>query len=134
MNITYQINPTISVEEAREIYQQSGLNRPEDLRKIEKLLENATILITARNQDGKLVGLLRAFTDFVFDCYLNDLAVHRDYQGQGIGKQLTRYLLDQLEHDVMVLLVSAPDAIGFYKKLGFTNFKRVEDTWYKVKR
>lgn len=134
MNITYQMNPVITAAEAHEIYQQSGLTRPEDPRKIELLIKNATILITARNEEGQIVGFLRAFTDFVFDCYLNDLAVHRDYQGQGIGKQLISHLYDQLDQDVMILLVAAPAAIGFYERQGFSNFKRLEDTWYKVKR
>lgn len=131
MKITYQINPEITVEEAREIYLQSGLNRPEDPHKVKQMLQNATIIITAHDQE-RIVGFLRAFTDFSFDCYLNDLAVHREYQRQGIGKELIELLQQQLEKDVMLLLVAAPDAVGFYEKLGYGNFKRLEDTWYKV--
>jgi ribosomal protein S18 acetylase RimI-like enzyme len=53
------------------------------------MLEHAKIIISAWDHQ-KLVGFLRAMTDFSFDCYINDLAVDQEYQGRGIGKELVQ--------------------------------------------
>ena len=131
MTISYQINPGITAEEVLTIYLESGLNRPTETRRIQQMIDHATIIITAQDGD-KLVGCLRAFTDYSFDCYLNDLAVHREYQKRGIGKELIQQLKNQLEDQVMIMLISAADAAPFYAKLDFRNFSRLEDTWYLV--
>ena len=51
--------------------------------------QHADIIVTAR-AGGLLVGISRAITDHSFCTYLSDLAVDREYQGRGIGKELIR--------------------------------------------
>ena len=51
------------------------------------MLANANLLIGAYC-DGRLVGLARALTDFSYCCYLSDLAVAKEYQRHGIGREL----------------------------------------------
>jgi ribosomal protein S18 acetylase RimI-like enzyme len=77
----------------------------------------------------KLVGFLRAFTDFCFDCYINDIAVDPEYQGMGIGKELIEHLKPYLEKDALIFLISTSEAKTFYRKIGFKNFKDIEETW-----
>lgn len=31
-----------------------------------------------------------------------------------------------------MFLISAPESKGFYEKIGFNNFKDIEDTWHQV--
>ncbi|CAI8992950.1 Acetyltransferase [Brevibacillus sp. IT-7CA2] len=62
---------------------------------------------------------MRAMTDYTFDCYINDLAVHKDYQKLGIGKQLLNHLTALLGDGVLVFLISSQDATSFYTKINF---------------
>ena len=83
------------------------------------MLDNADIIITA-NIDNKIIGVARAVTDFNYCCYLSDLAVHKDYQHKGIGKELINKIQEQLNSKCKVILLSAPNASEYYPKIGFT--------------
>jgi hypothetical protein len=63
-----------------------GEHRPvNDLKRIEDMCENANLIITAR-LDGKLIGVARSITDFVYCTYLSDLAVDKEYQKKGLER------------------------------------------------
>jgi N-acetylglutamate synthase-like GNAT family acetyltransferase len=81
--------------------------------------------VTARD-NGQLVGIARALTDFCFCCYLSDLAVDRDYQRSGIGARLVRMVEGAIGEQTMLLLLSAPEAMDYYPKIGF---QKVENGW-----
>ena len=66
-----------------------------------------------------LVGLSRSMTDFYFACYLSDLAVHEDYQKQGIGKKLQSLTQKELGPRCKIILLAAPGASHYYEPLGF---------------
>ena len=94
MPINYQVNPSISVHDFIDILHKStlGLRRPlSDLEAMVSMLAHANYYIGAY-ENGNLVGLARAMTDFVYTTYLADLAVDKKYQHQGIGKKLIRML------------------------------------------
>lgn len=131
MPIAYKVNVPIPAEEAQTLYEAAGLPRPKQLERIALMLRHANVLITAWDGD-RLVGLLRAMTDFAFDCYLNDLAVHKEYQRQGIGQELLSQLTSMLPDEVLLFLLAAPDAVPFYARMGLQSVKRVEDVWYMV--
>ncbi|WP_414855091.1 GNAT family N-acetyltransferase [Brevibacillus sp. IT-7CA2] len=81
--------------------------------------KSATYSRTSSEYLEELVGFLRAMTDYTFDCYINDLAVHKDYQKLGIGKQLLNHLTALLGDGVLVFLISSQDATSFYTKINF---------------
>jgi ribosomal protein S18 acetylase RimI-like enzyme len=131
--IIYKTDVTPEIEQVIALYSKAKLNRPQDERRVGLMLGNANIKVSA--WDGEhLVGFLRGFTDFCFDCYINDLAVDPFYQGKGIGKGLIEQLKGLIETETLLFLISAPDAIPFYRKLGLNNFKSIDDTWYLVNR
>jgi GNAT superfamily N-acetyltransferase len=109
----------ISAAQLAEIFTASGLRRPvDDLGRIERMRANANLSLTA--WDGtKLVGVLRALTDFSFCCYVSDLGVRASHQRRGIGRALFEELRDMLGDEVMVLLLSAEKARDYYPKVGF---------------
>ena len=82
------------------------------------MLEHGDVLVTAWD-DEKLVGVARTITDFAFCSYLSDLAVDRYYQRKGIGKLLVEKTREMIGKDVMLLLLSAPEALTYYPKIGF---------------
>jgi ribosomal protein S18 acetylase RimI-like enzyme len=91
--------------------------------KIPKLLENVDLSITARTEDGKLVGVCLGLTDFVYFLFLTDLGVDRDYLKQGIGSTLVRkaHALAGGEADVTITTIANDEAIEFYGKIGMKN-------------
>lgn len=87
--ITYQVENDLDPVEFRDVLIRStlGERRPiEDAERISLMCKNANLIVTARGADGKLLGVSRALTDFVYCTYLSDLAVDVAYQKQGIGK------------------------------------------------
>lgn len=122
MNITYQITPDLSSEAFIDILNRStlGERRPvDDMECIESMIKNADIIVTAI-ADEKIVGVARAVTDFSYCCYLSDLAVDTSFQHQGIGKQLIQKVHEQLGAKCKLILLSAPAAVEYYPKIGFT--------------
>lgn len=85
------------------------------------MLAHATLILTAR-AEGKLVGVARSLTDFAYCTYLSDLAVDVAYQRQGIGVELIRRTKLQAPQAKLILL-SAPAAIGYYPKIGMTQYE-----------
>nr|WP_295835454.1 GNAT family N-acetyltransferase [uncultured Azospirillum sp.] len=120
IQIEYAVEPDLSADDFIDVLERSGLaeRRPVgDRPRVEAMLRNAGLIVTARDQ-GRLVGVARSITDFVYCCYLSDLAVDRALQGRGIGKELMRRTRDAMGPGTMCLLLSAPKAISFYEQAG----------------
>ncbi len=94
--------------------------------RIPRLVRNASVSLAARNENGRLVGVLLALTDFCYWLFVTDLGVDRDYERQGIGSRLmkTAHTLAGGEKDIAVYLVANEKAVPFYEKLGM---KRADD-------
>ena len=88
--------------------------------RIEKLVKNVPISLTARDESGKLVGVCFAITDFAYWMFVTDLGVDREYVYQGIGKKLMAHALEEAggEKDIIVYTCPNENAVGFYEKLG----------------
>lgn len=117
--IEYKEEDNVSVEEFQQILIKStlGERRPvEDLNRLQKMIANASLIITARDH-GKLVGIARSITDFVYCTYLSDLAIDIEYQKRGIGKELVRQTKLSSPKAKLILL-SAPKAVHYYPKIG----------------
>ncbi|MBM7662995.1 N-acetylglutamate synthase-like GNAT family acetyltransferase [Bacillus mesophilus] len=113
-------NQLIKPEELADLFKMSEIRRPyEDLNRLNKMIHEADILITAWDQE-KLVGVARAITDFSYCCYLSDLAVHKDYQKQGIGRRLIELTQKEIGEEVTLLLLASPIAMDYYPHIGFT--------------
>lgn len=119
MQIIYEFVQKIDASEVANVFKKSGITRPvDDLDRIQRMIDNADIIATARD-NGQLVGIARAITDYSYCCYLSDLAVDAEYQRSGIGKELVRCIKEKLGEEVTLLLVSAPNAIEYYPRIGF---------------
>ena len=81
------------------------------------MLEHAGVIITARVA-GRLVGVSRAITDFSYCTYLSDLAVDRDYQRHGIGRELIRLTHEAAGLGTTLILLAAPLARTYYPHIG----------------
>jgi predicted N-acetyltransferase YhbS len=118
-NIIYQVEYTLDPSEFIDVLNRStlGERRPvDDFKRITEMCKNANLVVTAR-LNGKLIGVARSITDFVYCTYLSDLAVDEAYQKMGIGKKLIEETKKQAPQAKLILL-SAPAAIDYYPKIG----------------
>ena len=121
MEITYNTTIIPSAEQIIILYEDAGLPRPtKDPERIKTMYENSDLVVSAWDGD-LLVGVSRSITDWVWCCYLADLAVRNDYQGKGIGKKLLELTREKVGEKSMVLLLSVPEAMEYYPKLGMEN-------------
>ncbi len=108
--------------------------------RIEKLVNNVSISLVARNENNLIVGTLFGLTDYAYWLYVTDLAVDRNCVGQGIGKQLMKTAHDLAggEKDIAVYLIANQNAVPFYEKLGMRKsndvmeYSKVEWTSFTV--
>ena len=129
--LSYRIETYVEPHEVADVYRRSGITRPiDDLSRLTHMLQHANLLVSARD-DGRLVGFARALTDFSYCCYISDLAVDRDYQRQGIGKQLLLTIQKKLGEEVMVCLLSTPEAMSYYPH---ARFQKAEQAWWIPRR
>ena len=94
--------------------------------RIKRLLQNVSISLAARNEDGLLIGVLLGLTDFAYWLYVTDLGVDRSYERRGIGSALMKkaHELAGGEKDIAVYLIANENAVPFYEKLGM---KKADD-------
>ena len=94
--------------------------------RIARLVNTVSISLTARNDEGLLIGVLFGLTDFAYWLYVTDLGVDRRYERQGIGMKLmqTAHEMAGGERDIAVYLVANENAVPFYEKLGM---KKADD-------
>ena len=119
MEITYYADKIPRTEEIIDLYQSSGINRPiDDKKRITEMYSYSNLVITAWD-NGKLVGISRSLTDYCYCCYLSDLAVRKEYQKLGIGKELIRLTKEKIGPQTTLLLLAAPAAMEYYPKVGF---------------
>ena len=109
--------------------------------RIKKLVNNVSISLVARNELNTIVVVLFGLTDFAYWLYVTDLGVDRDYEGQGIGRQLMKsaHKIAGGEKDIAVYLIANENAIPFYEKLGMEKsedvmqYNKIEWTDFEVK-
>ncbi|ESY90145.1 GNAT family N-acetyltransferase [Mesorhizobium sp. LNHC229A00] len=146
-HVLYTREPALGISEFRRVLVESGLGevRPvDDEARLKAMLEGANLIVTARLDMARLdmahldmeatplIGVARCLTDFSWVCYISDLAVSAKAQGLGIGKGLMDEVARQLGPSVAISLVSMPDAVGFYERIGM---KRIPDAfWISRKR
>jgi ribosomal protein S18 acetylase RimI-like enzyme len=129
MDVTCVLEPGLTAEDFRSVLVASTLaaRRPaDDMARLDAMLRNASIIVTARDKAGRLVGVARAISDFSYCTYLSDLAVDAACQKQGIGKRLIDEVRKAGGPRCRLLLVAAPAAAGYYPAIGM---EPVESCW-----
>ena len=126
MGIDFKVNEPVSTDQFIGLLESStlGERRPiQDRACMEGMVSNSNLIVSA--WDGSaLVGIARSLTDFHYACYLSDLAVHKNYQKSGIGKQLQSLTQEQLGARCKLILISAPAANSYYGRIGYTHNDR----------
>ncbi len=119
--LIYSTHDTPTVEEFTDVLRRSTLaeRRPmHDADCLAQMVAHTSLWATCR-LEGQLIGVARSLTDFVYSCYLADLAVDQAHARQGIGQRLIEETKLRLGPHAKIILIAAPKAVDYYPHLGF---------------
>ena len=69
--------------------------------------------------ESTIVGVGRALADGIDTSYICDIAIHPEYQGQGLGKAIVNKLVEFSKGHNKIILYANIGKEPFYAKLGF---------------
>jgi len=91
-------------------------SRPSPERHLEVLHGSDYVVLAREGERGRVVGFITAISDGVLSAFIPLLEVLPEYQGCGIGSELVRRMLSQLQDFYMVDLVCDPELESFYAR------------------
>jgi len=120
MNLSTNID-SISWEELARIFELAPLGKKRDPEKLEVAFRNSPLRVFAF-YGTELVGAARALSDGVGRAAIYDVVVLPKYQGNGIGSEMIRRLI-QAAHVDVVMLYSVPGKEAYYERFGFRKMR-----------
>lgn len=113
------VNPKLNRSELITFFDSAGWDK-ENIENLRKGLKKSHVI--AAFEEGKLVGLVRAISDYATTAYIQDLLVLPEYEDSQLGADLIRHSVryfDSLNH-IAVLSARADDKTDrFFRYLGF---------------
>jgi aralkylamine N-acetyltransferase len=75
------------------------------------------------SHEGRPVGMGRTISDRASDAYIQDLTVHPEFRGKGIGTRMVQELDGRLQSDGLgwIGLVAEAGTWDFYRRIGFAD-------------
>ena len=83
-----------------------------------RILKGSQHRILALDEANRVVGFITAISDGISSAYIPHLEVLSKFRGQGIGSELVRRMVEQLNHLYMIDLLCDADVQPFYARLG----------------
>lgn len=88
-------------------------------------LAGSTCGVCVQRDSGELVGMGRVVGDGAFYFYIQDVVVHPEHQGRGLGRAIVEALVGQVRQlapgHCFVGLFATPAAESLYRNLGWGN-------------
>jgi GNAT superfamily N-acetyltransferase len=82
-----------------------------------EVLEGSSHVVLAEDA-GRIVGFVTAISDGALAAYIPLLEVRQEWRGKGVGAELVRRILAELDGLYMVDVVCDPHLIPFYEQFG----------------
>lgn len=116
----YKYNEPISAKSLSDLREAVGWNRME--KEYENPLMTSYYHIAVYEKE-ELIGYIDSVSNGVTDAYIQDLMVHPDYQGKGVGTELMNKMIKYLkEKRIYIISVVFEESLKpFYDKFGFYN-------------
>ncbi len=84
-----------------------------------RLLKNSSkVIIALDDNTNQVIGFITAISDGVLSAYIPLLEVLPKFRGKGIGKELVKRILKELDDIYMIDLCCDDDLIPYYDKFG----------------
>lgn len=90
-----------------------------------RILRGSALAVVARDDDGRVVGLVNALSDGELAAYIPLLEVRESHRGRGIGSELVRHVMTHFGDVYMVDAVCDADVVPFYERLGLVRLAGV---------
>ena len=116
----YQYNEAVSAKDLSDLRESVGWNRMEDEYSNPLMISFYHIAVY---EDDKMVGYIDSVSNGVTDAYIQDLMVHPDYQGKGLGTELMNQMIAYLkENRIYIISVVFEESLKpFYDRFGFSS-------------
>ncbi len=123
VDIQVRIIQKASPQDLIRLYIDAGWWKPEydaDPAFLTDLVQNSALFAGAFHEKS-LIGMGRALSDLVSDAYIQDVAVLKQFQRQGIGTRIIQTLIACLQQNNVdwIGLIGEPGTDLFYTRLGF---------------
>lgn len=94
-----------------------------DPQALERAVCQSSFVVCARADTAELLGLVRALSDDVTVCFVQDLLVRPEAHRQGLGRALLGTVMERYAHvkDFVLLTGSDPVQQAFYSAVGLKN-------------
>jgi GNAT superfamily N-acetyltransferase len=89
------------------------------IERVRESIENS-ICFGLYDFEENMLGFARVVTDKVVFAYLMDLFIFEEYQGNGLGKKLVKYIVEYPDLQVRLWFLATATAHGLYRKFGFS--------------
>lgn len=120
--VEYKNIKTFQTEQIKELFLSVNWDSGKYPEKIAAGLKNSSVVISAWDGE-RLVGLVRGLDDGETVGFLHYLLVNPEYQGQHIGEELMKRILEEYKNLLYIkIMPSDPGTIPFYQKFGFEIF------------
>jgi ribosomal protein S18 acetylase RimI-like enzyme len=93
-------------------------NPPSPETHLDILRRSDHVVLAMDTEEQRVAGYINALSDGVLTAYIPLLEVLKPYQGRGIGTELVRRMMGQLESLYMVDLTTEPALEPFYRRFG----------------
>ncbi|GEM44372.1 GNAT family N-acetyltransferase [Deinococcus cellulosilyticus] len=81
--------------------------------------------VVVHDEQGKIAGMARVVGDGFIYFYIQDVVIHPEFQGQGLGQALLQRVMDWIQghapEKAFIGLFSAQGKEDFYRRFGFEN-------------
>ncbi len=104
-------------EDLSDLYKIAPLGKklPQDLR----ISFTNSMFVVFVYDNKKLIGVGRALADGIDCSYICDVAIHPEFQGNGLGRSIISRLVELSSNHKKIILYAVPGKEKFYAKIGF---------------
>ncbi len=129
-------NDTIpTLQEYKFLCSSVGWDKVMNFEAAETSLRNSVYSVIVKDYQN-IIGMGRIVGDGALYFYIQDIIVHPDYQGYGIGKEIMNALMDYIEehapNKAFVGLFASEGRGGFYEKYKFKDYSPHMTGMFKV--
>ena len=119
--ITFSDSKNLAPKLLTSLLEQAQWSRGRTLEETSFMLAHSDLVVSAW-EHTRLIGFGRVLTDYVFRASIWDVIIDHHYQGQDIGTQLMRQILDHPSlKNVELFWLCTRDKQAFYATLGFSD-------------